>query len=721
MNLTVQRLASRRFDVLLTLTGLLGLVLFLALYNEAFPDAAIDLTLSRDQIAQRAGDYLKSQGYDVTSDEFVLDFNEDSWASIYLERTLGVAATNRLVKAERLPIWTWDARWFKPQQQEEFSLKLTPDGEVIGFSHAIAETAPGAALEQDQARVIAEKYLTADRRLSLNDFELTSASSQEQPGGRIDHRFEWKRRNFSLGEGDLRRSIWVQGDRVGSYAYWLRVPEAFERSFSAQRNIAGYIDDTAFFTGFTLFSAIGLAALSLGALRGVIEWRKALIPALLVGGMALLSGLNYLPLDKASYSTTDNYVLFWLGNIIGILVNALYNFVFVAILWLGGTYLAKQRWPRQDKILPRGDRWLTLSLYSWRGLMLGGVSFGYVTLFYTIAVRFFNSWRPLEAPGGYAVATPFPFLGPLAVGIIPATTEELLFRLIGVTAVLLAFKKRWLALLIPGMLWAFAHTGYVTEPIILRGVELTIEAVILGLFFLRFGVFVTIMSHFVFNAGLTSLPLLRSSDPYFVFSGLIVIAVMFVPILPGAIKWLRLRNRPIAQAATRQIDLATPGDVDRLTALAIKEADWATWLNDPAIVVVCAGLRTPAGSSQPERSETGSTTSSEEIAGVAAAKLAEDGVTEILTAYVDPVWRRQYLGSELIDQLTKVLRERGAKSIEVTVTWHDDRGTGFFASQGWRQRVRVYSQSLLPPEARPKGWRARIRAGFKRLQNEPIN
>jgi membrane protease YdiL (CAAX protease family)/ribosomal protein S18 acetylase RimI-like enzyme len=701
MNSTVQRLASRRFDALLTLAGILGLVLFLALYNEAFPDATIELTLSRDQIAQRANDYLKSQGYDVGDYESVVDFNQSWWSSIYLQRTLGVAETNRLVKAERLPIWTWNARWFRPQQQEEFSLELMPDGEVIGFSHTISETAPGAALDQNAARTIAEKYLTDDRQLNLSDLEETSASSEEQPGGRIDHRFEWKRRNFVIGDGDLRRSISVQGDRVGSYWYWLRVPEAFGRDFSAQRNIAGYINNTAYFIGFTLFAAIAFGALIIGALHGMIEWRKALLPALLVGGISLLSGLNYLPLYKAGYSTTDNYVLFWLSNILDIVYNALYNLVFVAVLWLGGTYLAKQRWPRQGKILPRGNRWLTLSLYGWRGLMLGGVTFGYVTLFYVIAVRFFNGWTPLDPPGGYAVATPFPFLGPLATGIIPATTEELLFRLIGITAVLLALKKRWLALLIPGALWAFAHTGYVTDPIILRGVELTIEAVFLGLFFLRFGLFVTIMSHFVYNAGLSTLPLLRSSDPYYVFSGLIVIAAMFAPIIPGAIIWLRRRAHPIVPVAASQIDLATVDDVDHLTALAIKDIDWSTLLNDPSVVVVRA-------------------MASPQIVGVAAGKIDDDGTACILTTFVDPHWRRQYLGSELIDQLTSVLRERGAKSVQATVATHDDRGVGFFASQGWRQRVRVYSRSLLPEE-KPKGWRNVARAWFRRLRRQPTD
>jgi membrane protease YdiL (CAAX protease family)/GNAT superfamily N-acetyltransferase len=700
MNSTVPRLASRRFDVLLTLFGLLGIALFLLLYDAAFPDAAIDLTLSRDQIAQRANAYLKLQGYDVDGYEFVVDFNQSSWASIYLQRTLGVAETNRLVKAERLPIWTWNARWFKPQQQEEFSLELMPDGEVIGFSHTIPESAPGAALDQDEARAIAEKYLTVDRQLNLSDLEETSASSNELPSGRVDHHFEWKRRNFTAGDGDLRRAISVQGDRVGSYAYWLRVPEAFQRDFSAQRNIAGYINSTAFFTGFALFTAIAFGTLIIGGLRGTIEWRKALFPALLVGGIALLSGLNYLPLYKANYSTTNNYVLFWLGNIVNILFNAVYEFVFVAVLWLGGTYLARQRWPRQSKILPRGDKWLTRSLYGWRGLMLGGVSFGYVTLFYLIAVRFFNGWTPLDAPGGYAVATPFPFLGPLAIGIIPATTEELMFRLVGVTAILLALKKRWLALLIPGALWAFAHTGYLTDPIILRGVELTIEAVLLGLFFLRFGVFITIMSHFVYNAGLGALPLLRSSDPYLVLSGLIVIAAMFAPIIPGVIVWLRRRAHPIAPVATPQIDLATVDDVDRLTALAIENTDWSTLLNDPAVIVVCA--RT-----------------SPQIVGVAAGKI-DDDTTRILTTYVDPQWRRQYLGSELIDRLMAVLCERGAKSVQATVAARDDRGIGFFASQGWRQRVRVYSRSLLPEE-KPKGWRNVVRGWIGRLKSNSID
>jgi len=56
---------SRRTDILLTLAGLMGLILFLTLYDQAFPAAAIDLTLSRAEIEQRAAAYLQTQGYDL--------------------------------------------------------------------------------------------------------------------------------------------------------------------------------------------------------------------------------------------------------------------------------------------------------------------------------------------------------------------------------------------------------------------------------------------------------------------------------------------------------------------------------------------------------------------------------------------------------------------------------------------------------------------------------
>ena len=61
--------------------------------------------LPRDEIARRAQAYLQAQGYDVHDYEFALTFGEDWQASAYLQRTLGIPATNRLVRSECLLIW----------------------------------------------------------------------------------------------------------------------------------------------------------------------------------------------------------------------------------------------------------------------------------------------------------------------------------------------------------------------------------------------------------------------------------------------------------------------------------------------------------------------------------------------------------------------------------------------------------------------------------------
>ncbi len=106
--------------------------------------------------------------------------------------------------------------------------------------------------------------------------------------------------------------------------------------------------------------------------------------------------------------------------------------------------------------------------------MLGGMMAGYLILFYLLATELFGSWTPLDIPDTGLFATPFPFLGPLEVGLVPAVTEELMYRLVGVSLVLILARRGWLALLVPGALWGFAHLGYVRDPFFLRGIELTI-------------------------------------------------------------------------------------------------------------------------------------------------------------------------------------------------------------------------------------------------------
>jgi hypothetical protein len=49
----------KKLDVLLPVLGILGLVLFLVFYDRAFPSAALDLALSREQAVMLSRGWLE--------------------------------------------------------------------------------------------------------------------------------------------------------------------------------------------------------------------------------------------------------------------------------------------------------------------------------------------------------------------------------------------------------------------------------------------------------------------------------------------------------------------------------------------------------------------------------------------------------------------------------------------------------------------------------------
>jgi hypothetical protein len=651
-------------DVALTALGLLGLILFLVLYDQAFPSAALDLTLSREEIAERATAYMSQRGHDLGAYQTALTF-EDAWLpSVYLQQTLGIPRTNDLAQQEGLALWFWQMRWFRPLQKEEFGLSLMPDGTVVAMSHTLLEEAPGADLPRAQAQSLAETYLAGDRGWNLANWDLVTASTETQPGGRADHHFEWKRLDWNVGDSELRLAVDVQGDQVGGYGYWLQVPEAFERRFAEQRSRAGFISNLAYYLSVGGFGLVVAIFFFLGHRRGIFPWHEGLRAGLLVGAVYLLYALNVLPLSKAYYGTTQDYPVFWIDQLIDTFITTVFVAGAVTVLWGGGRYLARRVWPRQDKLLPRSDdRWIVLSGSTWRGLMVGGLHSGYVVAFYLLATQVLGGWTPMDSPDVNLYATPLPFSAALAVGVIPAVTEEFLARLAGIGFLLLVTRQRWLAVLVPGVLWAFAHLSYVRDPLYLRGVELTVVALFYGYIFLRFGLATTIVAHLAYNAGLTALPLLRSGEPSLLLNGALVVAILLAPAIPGAIQLLRRRFGAVPARGHPAIHPCAEEDLAHLSLLRPGEA-WSEWLADPATEVL--GLW--AGG---------------DLIGAAAGQVQPDGEGQVRALFVAPDWRRHYWGSHLAQVLDEELQGQGARSLKVTVQARDWVLARFWDAQGW--------------------------------------
>ncbi|MEW5939241.1 MAG: GNAT family N-acetyltransferase, partial [Chloroflexota bacterium] len=622
--------ASRGLDLLFLALGLAGAIFFALNYERALPSASVNLAVSRADAERKVEGLLREFGYSPDGYKFTLSFSEDEMASFYLQRALGVEETNRKLLAEKLPIHAWDGRWFIPLQKEEFYVSVSPEGDFRGFSHLIPEDAPGADLPEAEAQTIAEGFLAKYADWNPADWERIEASSEARPGGRVDHTFVWKSRRYEGGGSELRITVVVLGDQVGEAAMWIKVPESFERDFASERGRAGFIDNLSTILGYLVFIVVAAVAFALGK----PDIRRASRPAALVMLVALALYLNFIPLADGMYSTTEDYALFWTTLIVGAFFLILFEGAQVFMAWGGGQAFSKFVWSRQDRILARvPDRLAAFTQSAVRGVALGGFHLGYVVLFYLIATRFFGWWTPVTSEYSNLQATPFPFLISYYVGLSAALNEELLFRLIGIAFLLWLFpRQRWLAVLVPGLLWAFAHASYVASPIYARGIELTFIAVIDGLIFLRFGLLTTIVGHFSYNMIVSAMPLLRSSDPYFQLSGWIVLATVAAPLLPGAVASLRKRLLRLPSGPDAlTLAPADSANLPALSALPVK-ADWPSLLADARRTILCLW-------------------NGEELVGFATGFTGEKNRAHVDGIYVVPRWRRQYWGATLLDAL----------------------------------------------------------------------
>ncbi len=678
----------RRSDIIVTLLGLAGAVLFFSLYAQAFPAAALDLRLSRAEIEQRANQVLGGYAYNPDGYKFALTFSEDGMSSIYLQRTLGIAETNRRIQSERLPIWFWQARWFRPEQQEEFHLQLSPLGQVVGFWHTIPEDAPGGNLTQEQARQEAEKYLTQGMGLKLDDWEPVSANSDARPN-RTDHTFVWKQRAFRLGESEHRISVSIHGDRVDGYNDWIKIPEEFTRNYQAQRNRASLLDSLSTLLGVSGFSLAAFVALLFGYWRRRRVSRAALIAVLLVGVVAVLAGLNELPLYQAGYNTTESYAQYWFEIILYGALGGVSLLLLILVLWEGGDRLAHLAWPRQDKILPlEGNRWANFTASAWRGLMMAGIMGGYTVGFYWLVTHFLGAWAPMDVDYSDIYATPLPALFAIVLGILPGIEEEAMFRLSGISLLKSLTGRTWLALFISGLLFAFAHASYVTEPYYLRGIELLLPAVLVfGLFFVRYGLVSTVIGHATYNATLGMLPMLRSGEPYFVFNGLLVALVLLSPLLLGLWQTWRRRKQPLLTPTIQPAEMTDCAGLEALT----RGGDWAGVLQSPTSLVYSL----KAGG---------------QVVGVAVGQLCDpvqvasqspDPTGKLSFVYIAPAWRERYWGSRLVEAVTQALHEKGAGLVHASLAARNQAALSFLTGQGFAVEQNILVQGR---PASQRGW-----------------
>jgi membrane protease YdiL (CAAX protease family) len=508
-------------------------------FYRAFPEASIDFRVSREDAAIQARALLPSLGFHAQGYREASSFNFDDDAKTFLEREAGLEQANRIM-GNRVRLWRWSFRWFRPKQKEEFRVDITPRGELVGFNHDIAEDLALPALPEPSARALAEDCLRTRMHRAPESLEFVEVSEQVRPH-RVDRFYTWKERDFNLHDATYRVEVEIDGDRVAQYREYLKVPEQWTRDYQRLRskNEAASTVDVAFMA---LLVAGLFITIVLRLRRQDVRWRRSAWIGIVGMVLAFLAHLNQFPLSEFDYPTTDSYSSFVFSQVFQGLLAALGFGGLLFVLAAGAETLYREAMP--DKISlgnlfrPRGLRTRRFFLGASLGIALTAIFIAYQTAFYIVAQRL-GAWSPAEVPYSDLLNTRLPWLFVLFGGYFPAISEEFLFRMFAIPFLRKMLRFTVPAVVLAGFIWGFGHAGYPNQPFYIRGVEVGIGGVALGLIMLRWGILPTLVWHYSVDAMYSALLLLRSHSLYFQLSGAASAGIVVLPVAVALVAYWR--------------------------------------------------------------------------------------------------------------------------------------------------------------------------------------
>ena len=591
--------ADRRILYLAAAVAAVCLAVSVRYFHRAFPEASLDLRVGRADSEAIALRYLAARGVRVDGYRHTAVFAYSDNTKLYLERSAGLERMNQLTSGP-VHLWRWSHRWFRPQQQEEFSVEVTPQGDVVAFRHRTRETDAGANLDSAAARAIAEQFLVQAMHRDLSDLEFLQSQTNQRPA-RTDHDFTWKQKSVDLGDGSLRIAVGVQGDRVASYSEYVRVPEQWQRDYEqirSRNDTAQTVDQVFFF----LLSAAMLVMLVLRVRNHDVPVRTAAGFAVTGAVLYFLSQANDFGLAKSWYSTTESYSSFvaaYFGEAaLSALGVAAFIFFLVAAAEPEYRHAYPDRLPLRRYLSWQGLRTRSFLMANVVGLTLAFFFFAYQTIFYLLANKL-GAWAPSDIPFTNELNTTIPWAGVLFGGFLPAVSEEMQFRAFAIPFLRRFVRSLPVAIVLAAFNWGFLHSAYPNQPFFIRGLEVGLGGILIGFIMVRFGILATLIWHYSVDALYSAFLLLRSPNHYLFTSGAITAGIMVLPLVVAAVAYLRsgafadeAAMVPAPETATVPATPVAPAAAPAIAypALSARQLRWAL----AAIAVFAAVAAIPA-------------------------------------------------------------------------------------------------------------------------------
>lgn len=549
-----------RLMIICAVVAAVSLYVGVRYFFQAFPESSIDFKTTRQSSEPLAREFLTRLGLDAAGYRHAAIFDFDDESKIFLEREVGVEESSKLLDTT-IRLWRWEHRWFRPLQKEELLVEITTKGEPVGFRHLLDENAPGADLDDDESRRMAETFLTGTMGRSLNALTFVKGSAEKRPH-RTDHTFTWKLRDVDIKGADYRLEVGIGGDHVSSYQEFLKIPDSWDRSYKNLRawNMAASAIDAVLL----ILTVVAMLVLLVVKIRGGdVRWGPAALLAAITFVLQTLAALNSLPTDLFGYDTTVSYPGFLLQKVLTAVLGGLAYGAAIFLIAAAAEPLYRKRFPKSQSLTgllqPRAFRTKEFFISAMVGLTLTFFFFAYENVFYIIA-NHLGAWAPREVPYSDLLSTAFPWIFVLFFGWFPAISEEFISRMFSIPFFESLMKSRILAVVLAAFIWGFGHAEYPNQPFYIRGLEVGIAGIIFGIVLLRYGILAVVICHYSVDALYTAFVLIRSHNAYYVATGALSAGIFAILWIAAAIAY-RLKGGFLPPGLTNARDrteTATP-------------------------------------------------------------------------------------------------------------------------------------------------------------------
>ncbi len=518
------RFASPVFWAVLSAVSL-GCALFaFANFERAF--SLVDLELRMDRVTALSEARRLAESFDWGPDAFrqAASFRVDDRSRSFVElEGGGREAFAALINEGPYYPYLWVVRHFRENDARELEVRFLPDGTPYGYRERLPEDAPGAALDADAARAIAEDGAGAPWNVDLAAYELVESSRTEQPSGRVDHTFVYELGDRQAGVGRFRLSLVVSGDRPTALAHFIQIPEGFDRRYEEMRSANNGIASGATLAMALLYGGGAVVGLFVLLRQRRVLWRMALVFGVGIAVLQALAGFNSWPLIWMNYNTSVSESSFAIQQIVALIGSTALLAVLFTLSFMAAESLSRRAFPQHAQLW---QCWSRDGARSWPivgqtagGYLAVGAMLAFVVAFYWFSSTQLGWWSPsdtLYQPD--SVATVLPWFNPLAISLQAGFWEECLFRAVPLAGAALlgerfGHRRAWIAaaFVVQILVFGAGHANYPAQPAYARVVELILPSIVFGLLYLRFGLLPAIVMHFAYDAVLFSMPLFLST------------------------------------------------------------------------------------------------------------------------------------------------------------------------------------------------------------------